>query len=771
MWCFKVKRGRKREKNKTFYLDYDELYEYYIKYHTPKTGFINFFFNQFKINQLDRNRNTLLHFACHNSFTSESIKYLLKHNINVNAKNNKNESALIIIYKYEINTPENIKVLLKYGADVNATDNIGHTALHHAVNNNTNKETISILLGNRTTNINAVNKYGATALHLAIRNLNLDMCQLLLSHSKLDSNFIDINGHTLFHKAVLTRRIDVVKFILPYIYDINITTDKGESALHLACSYDNEEIINFLLENNIDVNIMTNNGNLTALHMALHKQLHVRVIRSLIDKGANCHLSSNFNTTLQYTIEYGKLDILQLVLCRIDADHINEVNYIQESALHTAVRSTDEVFINLVLQKNIDVNLINMDKLTALQLALYERLNEKIIQSLIRHGANCNLAAVNPNYSILYLAIQSYNNDILKLILSQLNQDTLNHEKDQTLTTAVLTGNKYIVSTVLNKFIELNLTDFNGLQAFEAAVITIANDTYYRMLPIIELFLKHIDINTSYNNEDNTIIGALPVTLNIYVLKVEHNKEMVHLKISYDYQRQYYSSMSSMNPFDSEIVSNLFNIIELLLFEREIVIDYHSHHLISELDKNGIQLILLSLMKQNQLIHDTNDNEFYFHDATQELEEDQVVPFYNKYCDYNDLSLYFNELERMRTIEISPTHRVTYFQFLGMNKYQMKSLLLRSEEIIDALKNVNYIENEFPEYGWLILRKYLIGYNFYLANTLFKSYLCQILPTEARYGELEFPINLIIKLLTRNDIINFIDAFRGIIVHNQNSSG
>lgn len=90
------------------------------------------------------------------------------------------------------------------GADVNAQNNDGDTALMLVAENPLRDDEYEIASGfyinmilQRTGDINIKNKCGNTALMIALRNGYLDVVELLLTDSRVDTEAINSDGDTV----------------------------------------------------------------------------------------------------------------------------------------------------------------------------------------------------------------------------------------------------------------------------------------------------------------------------------------------------------------------------------------------------------------------------------------------------------------------------------------------------------------------------------------------------------------------------------------------
>ena len=93
---------------------------------------------------------------------------------------------------------------------------------------------------------------------------------------------------------------DMVKKLLPYIFDINEKDENGWNALMVALYNDNREIINFLLQNNASVNVVNNNGT-TCLMYAKEPALKSKdytIINRLLQINNSLHKKDLFGKTI-----------------------------------------------------------------------------------------------------------------------------------------------------------------------------------------------------------------------------------------------------------------------------------------------------------------------------------------------------------------------------------------------------------------------------------------------------------------------------------------
>jgi ankyrin repeat protein len=155
------------------------------------TSYISLLNTELELNLITRiyEESTLLSFACryYNSFSSlDIVKCLIKHNFDVNVKNNHQNTPLHTACRY--GHVEVVEELLRNGADINALNNTNCTPLMLASCSN-HKKVVNILLKQsniniNVININAINSQGYTALSYNLQmNYNEDIIMLLLQNN------------------------------------------------------------------------------------------------------------------------------------------------------------------------------------------------------------------------------------------------------------------------------------------------------------------------------------------------------------------------------------------------------------------------------------------------------------------------------------------------------------------------------------------------------------------------------------------------------------
>ncbi len=149
------------------------------------------------------------------TITLKQVKTALKNGANVNAKDRRGNTSLLIASGWN-SDPKIIELLLKHGA--NANDKNVMTALMFASFDNPNPKVVEVLL-NHGANVNDKNSSGRTALMFAtIKNSHLKRIELLLNHGA-DVNVKDVTGDTALIWATNTKETanpQIIKALLKH---------------------------------------------------------------------------------------------------------------------------------------------------------------------------------------------------------------------------------------------------------------------------------------------------------------------------------------------------------------------------------------------------------------------------------------------------------------------------------------------------------------------------------------------------------------------------
>ena len=517
------------------------------------------------INMTDKENNFALHFAARNA-DSETIQYLINHNISVNIMNDDNMTPLICSCFAKGNI-ENVRTLLAHGADINLTDKYNNSALHfaardadsetikHLINHNIsvniinnvkttpliwacfakgNIENVRTLLAHGA-DINMTDKENNSALHFAARDADSETIKHLINHN-ISVNIMNDDKKTPLICACFAKgNIENVRTLLAHGADINMTGRENNSALHFAARDADSETIKHLINHNISVNKI-NEDKMTPLIWACQAKGNIENVRTLLAHGADINLTGKENNsalhfaakcadseTIKYLINHNiSVNIINNVkttplICACFAKgnienvrtllahgaDINLTNKYNNSALHFAAKCADSETIKYLINHNISVNIINNVKMTPLIWACFAKGNIENVRTLLAHGADINMTD-KENNSALHFAAKCADSETIKhLINHNISVNIINDDKDTPLMWACFAkGNIENVRTLLAHAADINLTGKENNSALHFAARDADSET------IKHLINHNISVNKINDDRDTPLMWA-----------------------------------------------------------------------------------------------------------------------------------------------------------------------------------------------------------------------------------------------------------------------
>ena len=345
-----------------------------------------------------------------------------------------------------------VKLLIEAGADVNASDAYDKTALRCAAEHD-HEECVK-LLTNAGADVNvptvdALKKYRTTPLIVAAVKGNVSCVNLLLK-AGADVNGINNDGETALKCAASRGQIECVRQLLQAGADVNTSneiaerflSENGEDAelsdrfrshphaqytvLMCAAYRGHSSCVEALIEAGADVNIYTEKYE-TALSLAVAWDNNIDSVRLLINAGANVNKGEISGTTgLNFIVSNGYVDYLELLL-KGGAD-VNKRDQQRRTVLHMAAEGCHYECVNKLINAGADVNAVAEDDITPLMSAitgptgrgnqLVDRI--KCVQSLLKSAARVNMRTTcGQNALDRYLATQTeVNKDIAMLLFA-----------------------------------------------------------------------------------------------------------------------------------------------------------------------------------------------------------------------------------------------------------------------------------------------------------------------------------------------------------------
>ncbi len=216
----------------------------------------------------------------------ESVDFLLKGGVDVDAVNGNGRTALICAARD--GHEKVVRLLLERGAEIDAVNRVrggGFTALMYAARSG-NEKVVRLLL-ERGAKIGAVDGGGWTALMCAAVSGHEEIVRLLLERgAKIDA--VDGGGWTALMYAAVSGHEKVVRLLLEREAEIDAVNGDGWTALMCAARNGHEEVVRLLLERGVEIDAVNRNG-YTALMWAV-KNGHAKIVEMLIANGADTRI-------------------------------------------------------------------------------------------------------------------------------------------------------------------------------------------------------------------------------------------------------------------------------------------------------------------------------------------------------------------------------------------------------------------------------------------------------------------------------------------------
>ena len=414
----------------------------------------------------------------------EAIKALITHDININQTNLDGDSALIIAARYPF--VDTIDVLIEAGADIKLTNDKARIAIQEAIR--TNNIMGYKALCKHQKEFNHIDNDGNTLIHDAIIANNQEILNDLLRNKKLLPAYSVIFCKELYMDAVL------LKTVLQYFEDINITDDEGQNLLFYLVhdGYESYESLIHVLKKGVDINCVNSHGENVLIYLVKQiiaysqnseidpqeeKNL-IELIPALIEEGIDLtHCDNDGENALSLATKALHIDTVQALL-EYDCDP-NVVNSANENSLSIACMMGNKALdlIYLLLDFGASPNIADKDGKTLI---------EKLIDIELFKKSGKRLKASERRYideKHDYLMILD---GVLTNAEAQLNK--LNSKGEPYIFEAITYGNIGLIKLMVKHGADLNQIDENGLNII------------YKTIGENKTFRREIDQKNFYTN-------------------------------------------------------------------------------------------------------------------------------------------------------------------------------------------------------------------------------------------------------------------------------
>lgn len=465
------------------------------------------------INDVDNKGNTPLHWASMKD-RADTVSLLIENGADIEAKDIDNWTALH--YAAAFASLQTVEALVDNGADKNSLTKDGNIPVNYAkdetiktylsggkIGREDTEEVVEEETKETAADETAENTETSETITEDELNNELDTTQ---NGSIVDPTVVDLDPKQLeLLIAVKNNDIIAVNALLKENVNPNFVDEEGYSPLHRAVLNNNLDVVNVLLSyKDIDTEIKLPYeasvddwylGGATPLLVASYTG-NADIVNALIEAGSDIRAKDDIDgaTTIHIASANGNNEVINILLNK-DNTLINEADSMKDTPLHWASIKNQTDTISLLLANGADTKLTNSDGNTVLHYAaMYGDVNT--VNVLLE--ADSSLASVENNEGItpIYYAIVVSDNDILSSIITNGQIDI--NKKDSLgytpLHYAANYGNMEAVVLLVEEFnADKTIVNDDNFTASDIA----ANNSYYTIV-------EYLGGTVNYNNQNNT---------------------------------------------------------------------------------------------------------------------------------------------------------------------------------------------------------------------------------------------------------------------------
>ncbi|WP_157147767.1 ankyrin repeat domain-containing protein [Brachyspira pilosicoli] len=465
------------------------------------------------INDVDNRGNTPLHWASMKD-RADTVSLLIENGADIEAKDIDNWTALH--YAAAFASLQTVEALVDNGADKNSLTKDGNIPVNYAkdetiktylsggkIGREDTEEVVEEETKETAADETAENTETSETITEDELNNELDTTQ---NGSIVDPTVVDLDPKQLeLLIAVKNNDIIAVNALLKENVNPNFVDEEGYSPLHRAVLNNNLDVVNVLLSyKDIDTEIKLPYeasvddwylGGATPLLVASYTG-NADIVNALIEAGSDIRAKDDIDgaTTIHIASANGNNEVINILLNK-DNTLINEADSMKDTPLHWASIKNQTDTISLLLANGADTKLTNSDRNTVLHYAaMYGDVNT--VNVLLE--ADSSLASVENNEGItpIYYAIVVSDNDILSSIITNGQIDI--NKKDSLgytpLHYAANYGNMEAVVLLVEEFnADKTIVNDDNFTASDIA----ANNSYYTIV-------EYLGGTVNYNNQNNT---------------------------------------------------------------------------------------------------------------------------------------------------------------------------------------------------------------------------------------------------------------------------
>lgn len=363
-------------------------------------------------------KQTPLHYAIV-SKNVEITKLLLKKNADINDVNDKNENALTLAVKSQIT--EMVSLVLNYKPSINK---VNLNAFFYAIWKFENlKEIIHLFLDHGFQLLNNIMYLRQFIINQNVPCSDVELIEKILPSFSLKDYFI--KSRESIHLCILNNEIQIIELLIRHGYKIDETNCDYQEIVYAVVDTNLDEMFSLLLSCGAEFK--------SNLVKVAAKFSDMKIIRIMLNHGLEVGTTDEWDTTvLHFAIWHEQIELINYLICEKKAP-VNTMRTMEQqifsnedekalyskiamSPLHLAVIKKRCDVVQLLLDKNADVNCKDGQNETALHYATKNASDLDIIKLLLRYGADINILNDRKKLPVYYLFDQTcICNDVFRL--------------------------------------------------------------------------------------------------------------------------------------------------------------------------------------------------------------------------------------------------------------------------------------------------------------------------------------------------------------------
>uniref|UniRef100_A0A1X7TEX4 Ion transport domain-containing protein n=1 Tax=Amphimedon queenslandica TaxID=400682 RepID=A0A1X7TEX4_AMPQE len=379
-----------------------------------------------------------------------------------------------------------------------------------------------------------------------------EVVKLLLEY-KADVNVTDENELTPLCNASIPGHTEIVKLLLEHgVANVDHTDKDNDTPLGMACVKGSTQVVELLLKHGANVNHI-NKQIRTPLVMACIAG-HTEIVELLLEHGADFNVADDDNDApLGIACHQGHTEIVELLLKHgADLSHTNTKELLRQghapqcTPFAMACIGGSKEAVELLLKKGgVDVNVTDGLKNTPLGTACLRGYTQ-VAELLLKHGvANINHTNIQKRTPLGMACIEGYT-EVVKLLLEyKADVNVTDENEDTPLGMACVKGCKEVVELLLKHGAKVNHTNING--RFKALLLISLNlvdakNSRLKHTPlvmackrgrkeVVELLLKQdgVDVNAT-DERNNTPLGIACIKGHTEIVKLLLKQDKNNIK-------------------------------------------------------------------------------------------------------------------------------------------------------------------------------------------------------------------------------------------------